>query len=119
LATDFEFPTKKEKQQQIQFPKRTNFTLSEKFSTKLKRFSRRVKILDRITIKIKDNDLNTFLHHLVRLVNRGQLSSNHLNDLSFAKKKTKEILKFDIIALSPSSSNVLQVNIRLFKVFSI
>jgi hypothetical protein len=112
LATDFEFPAKKEKQQQIQFPKRSGFQLSAKLNEKLRRLSRKIKVLDRITIKIKDNDLNTFLHHLVSFFIKffPKLTYNLLNFLVPQKKKSKEIMKFDIVALSPSSSNVLQVN---------
>ncbi len=67
LAIDFEFPAKKEKQ--IQFPNKSGFILAHKFSEKLKRHSRQIKILDRVTIKIKDTDLNTYLHHLVGFFN--------------------------------------------------
>ncbi|CAF0907312.1 unnamed protein product [Brachionus calyciflorus] len=95
LSIDFEFPNvasikskdqkKKESKPQLNIPTPKAYKLPPKIADRLNLLSKKINLFSRINIKIKPNDINTYLHHL----------------------KSKAVMNFDIIALEPVDSQVL------------
>ncbi len=91
LTLDFEFPStaaaenakskKSEKKavaaagSKIQFPAPINYELPLRLEPILKAHGRRIKIYNRINIKIKQSDINSHLHHLVNIETRRSKTS--------------------------------------------
>ena len=75
LAIEYEFPAakknpdsnknKKEPRSQAVIPCAKKYELPVHLATRLKNCSRHINIYSRITIRIKQEDINTHLHHLV------------------------------------------------------
>lgn len=79
LSVDFEFPAagsktneqkKKENRQLVVVPPPKNYKIQQKLANRLDIFCRKIKVYSRINIKIKPNDINTYLHHLVILIKK-------------------------------------------------
>lgn len=73
LAIDYEFPSEdstnrfknKADRSKITIPPPTNYTIPLSLATRLKNAGRNIKIFNRINIRIKPSDINTYLQHLV------------------------------------------------------
>jgi RNase P/RNase MRP subunit p30 len=66
-------------------PKPKEYKIPHKLQSRLESMCRKVKILSRINIRIKPEDINVYLHHL----------------------KSKNVQNFDLIGLEPSDNQVL------------
>ena len=70
LSIDFEFPLieKSKAKGKIVIPTCSTYELPAKLAARLKSVGRKIKILNRINVKIKPADINTCLQHLVYLL---------------------------------------------------
>ena len=111
LSIDFEFPLieKSKAKGKIVIPACSSYQLPAKLAARLKSAGRKIKIFNRINVKIKPADINTCLQHLVN--NLQVLIKNPEIDLkSFEKfQKSKSIQDYDLISLEPTNNQVLMV----------